>query len=120
VIVMPEKESFSHLAGVPLQLTPSSAFAAFHAPIPVDQRTHEGRYIWDPSSGRVVHPAPTFHHHHGSVPYLHGFKPVVDFSHSQLDLITLFLLYRIEIIVFGLLEGSDPLTQSNPCFMSAC
>ncbi|XP_067015349.2 transcriptional activator cubitus interruptus [Anabrus simplex] len=49
--------------GLPLQFP--SAFAAFHAPLPVDQRTHEGRYIWDPASGRVAHPGtPTgaFHH----------------------------------------------------------
>lgn len=26
----------------------ASAFAAVHAAIPVDQRTHEGRYVWEP------------------------------------------------------------------------
>ncbi|XP_037572825.1 uncharacterized protein LOC119455491 isoform X1 [Dermacentor silvarum] len=33
-------------AGLPLQFP--SAFAAVHAAIPVDQRTHEGRYVWEP------------------------------------------------------------------------
>lgn len=57
---MPEKETdfqTAMSAGLPLQFP--SAFAAFHAPLPVDQRTHEGRYIWDP---RMQPPtAPTFH-----------------------------------------------------------
>lgn len=61
---MPEKESTSldylMSAGLPLQFP--SAFAAFHhAPLPVDQRTHEGRYVWDPR----LQPAaavPAFHH----------------------------------------------------------
>jgi len=71
-MIMPEKEAFHHIhspasAGLPLQFP--SAFAAFHAPLPVDQRTHEGRYIWDPS-GRVVHPGtPTGAFHH---PAAHG------------------------------------------------
>jgi hypothetical protein len=79
---MPEKEAFHHVhspasAGLPLQFP--SAFAAFHAPLPVDQRTHEGRYIWDPS-GRVVHPGtPTgaFHHPaaHGWVLYINDLLP---------------------------------------------
>jgi hypothetical protein len=48
--------------GLPLQFP--SAFAAFHhhaTPLPVDQRTHEGRYVWDPS-GRGIHPAAFPHH----------------------------------------------------------
>ncbi|KAL3284725.1 hypothetical protein HHI36_018871 [Cryptolaemus montrouzieri] len=57
---MPEKEAdfqTAMSAGLPLQFP--SAFAAFHAPLPVDQRTHEGRYIWEP---RMQPPsAPTFH-----------------------------------------------------------
>ncbi|XP_075231625.1 transcriptional activator cubitus interruptus isoform X2 [Lycorma delicatula] len=54
--------------GLPLQFP--SAFAAFHAPLPVDQRTHEGRYLWDPASGRILHPGgtPTAFHH----PATHG------------------------------------------------
>ncbi|GFT67382.1 transcriptional activator GLI3 [Nephila pilipes] len=32
--------------GLPLQFP--SAFTTVHAPIPVDQRTHEGRYVWEP------------------------------------------------------------------------
>ncbi|XP_073971913.1 transcriptional activator cubitus interruptus isoform X1 [Rhodnius prolixus] len=66
---MPEKEVYPHLvtapatgAGLPLQ------FAApfFHTPLPVDQRTHDGRYIWDPAAPRIIHPSsPTaFHHPH--------------------------------------------------------
>ncbi|KAL3203464.1 hypothetical protein MRX96_011998 [Rhipicephalus microplus] len=39
-------------AGLPLQFP--SAFAAVHAAIPVDQRTHEGRYVWEPR----LHPFP--------------------------------------------------------------
>ncbi|XP_055952221.1 zinc finger protein GLI4-like isoform X3 [Argiope bruennichi] len=39
-------------AGLPFQY--SSAFSAIHGPIPVDQHTHEGRYIFDPR----------FHHLH--------------------------------------------------------
>ncbi|XP_018334384.1 transcriptional activator cubitus interruptus isoform X2 [Agrilus planipennis] len=57
---MPEKEAdfqAAMSAGLPLQFP--SAFAAFHAPLPVDQRTHEGRYIWDP---RMQPPAAAFHH----------------------------------------------------------
>lgn len=72
---MPEKETAIDYqaammsAGLPLQFP--SAFAAFHhAPLPVDQRTHEGRYIWDPrvqppTAATAVpvqsHPPP-FHH----------------------------------------------------------
>ncbi|XP_054721238.1 zinc finger protein GLI3-like [Uloborus diversus] len=33
--------------GLPLQFP--SAFSSVHTPIPVDQRTHEGRYVWEPS-----------------------------------------------------------------------
>ncbi|XP_059486455.1 transcriptional activator cubitus interruptus isoform X3 [Neocloeon triangulifer] len=47
--------------GLPLQFP--SAFAAFHQPLPVDQRTHEGRYVWDPAAR--VHPAA----------YPHGLPP---------------------------------------------
>ncbi|GBM63999.1 Transcriptional activator GLI3 [Araneus ventricosus] len=39
-------------AGLPFQY--SSAFSAIHGPIPVDQHTHEGRYLFDPR----------FHHLH--------------------------------------------------------
>lgn len=56
---MPEKEVDFHAAmsaGLPMQFP--SAFAAFHAPLPVDQRTHEGRYVWDP---RMQPPAAPFH-----------------------------------------------------------
>ncbi|KAF6207053.1 hypothetical protein GE061_018291 [Apolygus lucorum] len=57
---MPEKESFP--LGLPLQFPAPPAF--FHSPLPVDQRTHDGRYIWDPP--RIMHPStPTaFHHPH--------------------------------------------------------
>ncbi|XP_044735139.1 transcriptional activator cubitus interruptus [Chrysoperla carnea] len=42
--------------------TPPSAFAAFHhAPLPVDQRTHEGRYVWDPRVQSTA-AAAAFHH----------------------------------------------------------
>lgn len=54
---MPEKEVYNLApppSGLPFQFP--SAFAAFHTPLPVDQRTHEGRYLWDPTSGRVLHP----------------------------------------------------------------
>ncbi|KAK4873021.1 hypothetical protein RN001_015050 [Aquatica leii] len=57
---MPEKEvdfQAAMSAGLPLQFP--SAFAAFHAPLPVDQRTHEGRYVWDP---RMQPPSTPFHH----------------------------------------------------------
>ncbi|KAF5296196.1 hypothetical protein FQA39_LY12650 [Lamprigera yunnana] len=57
---MPEKEvdfQAAMSAGLPLQFP--SAFAAFHAPLPVDQRTHEGRYVWDP---RMQPPSAPFHH----------------------------------------------------------
>nr|XP_015833512.1 PREDICTED: transcriptional activator cubitus interruptus [Tribolium castaneum] len=57
---MPEKEAdfqAAMSAGLPLQFP--SAFAAFHAPLPVDQRTHEGRYVWDP---RMQPPGAPFHH----------------------------------------------------------
>lgn len=60
---MPEKEVFNAMpppTGLPFQFP--SAFA-FHAPLPVDQRTHEGRYLWDPASGRVLHPGATAFHH---------------------------------------------------------
>ncbi|CAN8014834.1 unnamed protein product [Ixodes persulcatus] len=42
-------------AGLPLQFP--SAFAAVHAAIPVDQRTHEGRYVWEPRLHTFPHPA---------------------------------------------------------------
>lgn len=57
---MPEQYTFMP-TGLPLQFP--SAFAAFHhhaAPLPVDQRTHEGRYVWDPP-GRVAFPHPAAH-----------------------------------------------------------
>lgn len=64
---MPEREAFPlHLPPAPtaLPLNFPSAFGAFHAPvgpIPVDQRTHEGRYIWDPAlAARAL---PGFHPH---------------------------------------------------------
>ncbi|XP_064471107.1 zinc finger protein GLI3-like [Ornithodoros turicata] len=41
-------------AGLPLQFP--SAFAAVHAAIPVDQRTHEGRYVWEPRLHSFPHP----------------------------------------------------------------
>ncbi|XP_072160403.1 uncharacterized protein [Bemisia tabaci] len=66
---MPEKQVFHPYHHPNPGLAFSSAFAAFPAPIPVDQRAHEGRYLWDPS-GRVGHPgAPhgAFHH-----PAAHG------------------------------------------------
>lgn len=56
---MPEKEAdfqAAMSAGLPLQFP--SAFATFHAPLPVDQRTHEGRYVWDP---RMQPPSGPFH-----------------------------------------------------------
>ncbi|CAG9864165.1 unnamed protein product [Phyllotreta striolata] len=56
---MPEKEAdfqTAMSAGLPVQFP--SAFAAFHAPLPVDQRTHEGRYVWD---HRMQPPAGAFH-----------------------------------------------------------
>ncbi|CAH1107176.1 unnamed protein product [Psylliodes chrysocephalus] len=60
---MPEKEAdfqTAMSAGLPMQFP--SAFAAFHAPLPVDQRTHEGRYVWDhrmqPPTGAFHPPAP--------------------------------------------------------------
>ncbi|CAH0548115.1 unnamed protein product [Brassicogethes aeneus] len=56
---MPEKEAdfqAAMSAGLPMQFP--SAFAAFHAPLPVDQRTHEGRYVWDP---RMPPPGAPFH-----------------------------------------------------------
>lgn len=56
---MPEKEAdfqAAMSAGLPLQFP--SAFATFHAPLPVDQRTHEGRYVWDP---RMQPPGGPFH-----------------------------------------------------------
>ncbi|RZF46675.1 hypothetical protein LSTR_LSTR002538 [Laodelphax striatellus] len=80
---MPEKEVIFNAmppppgVGLPLQFPPS-AFAAFHhAPLPVDQRTHEGRYLWDPASGRILHPdaAPTAFHH----PAAHG-QIVISYS----------------------------------------
>ncbi|XP_076305155.1 uncharacterized protein LOC143222470 isoform X1 [Tachypleus tridentatus] len=43
--------------GLPLQFP--SAFATVHAPIPVDQRTHEGRYVWEPRLHSLHHPSPT-------------------------------------------------------------
>ncbi|KAG8201198.1 hypothetical protein JTE90_028850 [Oedothorax gibbosus] len=43
------------LVGLPLQFP--SAFTTVHAPIPVDHRTHEGRYVWDPRlHGAMSHP----------------------------------------------------------------
>ncbi|XP_022913354.1 transcriptional activator cubitus interruptus isoform X2 [Onthophagus taurus] len=61
---MPEKEAdfqAAMSAGLPIQFP--SAFAAFHAPLPVDQRTHEGRYVWDhrmqSSTGPFHPPTPT-------------------------------------------------------------
>lgn len=42
-------------AGLPLQFP--SAFAAVHAAIPVDQRTHEGRYVWEPRLHAFPHPS---------------------------------------------------------------
>ncbi|KAG5884381.1 hypothetical protein JTB14_026482 [Gonioctena quinquepunctata] len=56
---MPEKEAdfqTAMSAGLPMQFP--SAFAAFHAPLPVDQRTHEGRYVWD---HRMQPPGGAFH-----------------------------------------------------------
>ncbi|XP_054280487.1 transcriptional activator cubitus interruptus [Macrosteles quadrilineatus] len=73
---MPEKEVFNMApppTGLPFQFP--SAFAAFHAPLPVDQRTHEGRYLWDPTSGRVLHPgapATAFHHPAHGLPSASG------------------------------------------------
>ena len=66
---MPEKEVYipsygptpGGISGIPFA---SSAFVAFHPPVPLDQRTHEGRYAWDPTSGRLVHPG-AFHPPHG-------------------------------------------------------
>ncbi|KAK6644211.1 hypothetical protein RUM43_000478 [Polyplax serrata] len=66
---MPEKEVYipsygptpTGISGLPFT---SSAFVAFHPPVPLDQRTHEGRYAWDPASGRLVHPG-AFHPPHG-------------------------------------------------------
>ncbi|XP_022243540.1 transcriptional activator cubitus interruptus-like [Limulus polyphemus] len=43
--------------GLPLQFP--SAFATVHAPIPVDQRTHEGRYVWEPRLHSLHHPSPS-------------------------------------------------------------
>ncbi|XP_056648164.1 transcriptional activator cubitus interruptus [Diorhabda sublineata] len=62
---MPEKEAdfqTAMSAGLPMQFP--SAFAAFHAPLPVDQRTHDGRYVWDhrmqpPPTGAFHPPAPS-------------------------------------------------------------
>ncbi|CAG9816399.1 unnamed protein product [Phaedon cochleariae] len=61
---MPEKEAdfqAAMSAGLPMQFP--SAFAAFHAPLPVDQRTHDGRYVWDhrmqPPGGAFHPPAPS-------------------------------------------------------------
>lgn len=62
---MPEREAFPlHLPPAPsaLPLNFPSAFGAFHAPIPVDQRTHEGRYLWDPALAARAG-IPGFHHH---------------------------------------------------------
>ncbi|XP_035208599.1 zinc finger protein GLI1-like isoform X2 [Stegodyphus dumicola] len=42
--------------GIPLQFP--SAFAAVHGPIPVDQHTHEGRYLWDPRIHHLHHGTP--------------------------------------------------------------
>ncbi|XP_054720916.1 zinc finger protein GLI4-like [Uloborus diversus] len=44
--------------GIPLQFP--SAFAAVHGPIPVDQHTHEGRYIWDPRLHHLHHGPSSF------------------------------------------------------------
>lgn len=76
---MPEKEPsyhdqiqvhpFHHAAhpGVssvyPLQFP--SAFVAFHTPLP-DQRTHDGRYLWDPTGP----PVSSFHHHSSAHGYV--------------------------------------------------
>lgn len=61
---MPEKEVYMPPYGpAPVGLSGlqfPSAFAAFHAPLPVDHRTHDGRYGWDPSTGRLLHPG-AFH-----------------------------------------------------------
>ncbi|XP_066902074.1 zinc finger protein GLI2 isoform X1 [Halyomorpha halys] len=61
---MPEKESLSPL-GLPFH---HGHF--FPGPLPVDGRTHEGRYVWE--SPRIIHPpSPTaFHHPHPL--HLHG------------------------------------------------
>lgn len=49
--------------------TTPSAFAAFHhEPLPVDQRTHEGRYLWVP---RVQSSAAAAAFHHATSP--HGY-----------------------------------------------
>lgn len=44
--------------GLPFQFP--SAFATVHTPIPVDQRTHEGRYVWEPRLHAFTHPSPSF------------------------------------------------------------
>lgn len=74
---MPEKETYSDQVQVhpfhhpahtavasgqyPLQFP--SAFVAFHTTLPVEQRAHEQRYLWDP----VAPPPSSFHH-----PTAHG------------------------------------------------
>uniref|UniRef100_T1JMX1 Uncharacterized protein n=1 Tax=Strigamia maritima TaxID=126957 RepID=T1JMX1_STRMM len=57
--------------GLPLQF-PSAFATAFHTPIPVDQRTHEGRYVWDQAAAVRIHP---FHH-----PSTHGMLVVASFN----------------------------------------
>lgn len=72
--------------GLPLQFP--SAFATVHAPIPVDQRTHDGRYVWEPR-------LPSFPHHsspglpaNGPSPGMSEFSVLSQqrgFSNSQME-----------------------------------
>ncbi|KAJ6641765.1 Transcriptional activator cubitus interruptus, partial [Pseudolycoriella hygida] len=85
---MPEKETYSDQVQVhpfhhpahtavasgqyPLQFP--SAFVAFHTTLPVEQRTHDQRYLWDP----VAPPPSSFHH-----PTAHGLSNSASFSELQ-------------------------------------
>lgn len=61
---MPEKESLAPI-GLPF---PHGPFLP--GPLPVDGRTHEGRYLWD--SSRIIHPASPTAFHHPHPLHLHG------------------------------------------------
>ncbi|KAK7586197.1 hypothetical protein V9T40_004073 [Parthenolecanium corni] len=60
---MLEKEVYHHFAsptgGLPLPFP--SAFPSLHPPLPVDQRTHDGRYVWENPALRTSSTGGAFH-----------------------------------------------------------
>ncbi|GIZ03519.1 transcriptional activator GLI3 [Caerostris extrusa] len=95
---------------LPLQFP--SAFTTVHAPIPVDQRTHEGRYVWEPrlhatlshTAGRInPDGSPT------NLPDFSHFAPRRDIPNGHMDFASHYRLSPYMEQVISSLHGSSPI-----------